>query len=565
MRSREEVMENSKNVIKVLLAGALVSTVISCTTASYIDRAGYGRPTEKADTAAGNVSTNGEGKNKADKPGDSAFAFTGDRKTIVEEGSEGNRRPAVRAAKASPVEAKVDEDDIPFRDLPKITIDEGSLSKRTTVGHDALIEKELKRLLSEFGEDKDEVETIFLNEVKLYVKAFQTNDQYRRFMTNSLRRSARYMPAVKEVFKKRNIPEDMAFIAFTESGFNPRARSHAGALGMWQFMPATARQYSLRVSDKVDERLDPVKSTYAAVEYFHDLIAIFGPRSFLLALAAYNCGEGRIIGCLKKINNPLEERNFWHIRSCLARETREYPPKIIAAAVIGSNPEVFGFPRFDGNGESLEIRTAFVNHKSLEDVTPEVRPVSERVARKGKGSAANTAKAEHSGASTKPVKMAKAPPVKAIVYVVKKNNSLAMVADMFRVEKEDIKRWNKIRDNRVVAGQKLKIYPASNIELVSYKVRKGDTITEICQSFKVRPASLVATNGLKNGWAIQEGQHLALYRTAAKKPIIYSVKKGDSLKKIANKFSVSARDIMRWNNIEEPSVTPKQQLKIYAS
>ncbi len=552
-------MEMKTNPIKVLLAGVLVSSIISCSSVSYVGKPGYVRPIEKGGVAVSGAPGDDVTKNKTANPADTSFAFSTDRKAIVEESSDGSRRTAVRPAKMGPLDANGDEDDTPFRDLPEIKLDERSLSKKTTVGHDALIEKELKRLLSEFGDDNDEVETIFLNEVKLYVKAYQTNDQYRRFMTNSLRRSARYMPAVKDVFKKRNIPADMAFIAFTESGLNPRARSHAGAVGMWQFMPGTAKPYSLRVSDKTDERLDPVKSTYAAVEYFHDLIAIFGPRSFLLALAAYNCGEGRIIGCLKKINNPLEERNFWHIRSCLARETREYPPKIIAAAVIGSNPEVFGFPKFDGNGESLEIRTAFANHKSLEDVTPEVRSAPEQTVRKGKGTNAKMA------SSNVAQKAVKAPAPKPVVYVVKKNNNLAAVADMFRVEKEDIKRWNKIKDNRVVAGQKLKIYPASNIELVSYKVRRGDTITDICQSFKVRPASLVATNGLKNGWTIQEGQQLAVYRTAAKKPIVYSVKKGESLTAISNKFSVSAKDIMRWNNIEGSHLHPKQQLKIYTS
>jgi membrane-bound lytic murein transglycosylase D len=537
---------------KALLAGFLVSMVISCGSVSHIDKGSYMRPAEKAGTTDA-------AKDKADNQDNASFVFGKDRKAGITELSDGSQRKT-RTPGASTVGQNGNEDNTPFRDLPEIKIDERALTKKTIVGHDALIEKELKRLLEEFGDDSGKVETVFLNEVKLYVKAFQTNDQYRRFMTNSLRRSARYMPAVKEAFKRRNIPEDMSYIAFLESGFNPRARSHAGAVGMWQFMPGTAKQYSLRVSNKVDERLDPMKSTYAAVEYFHDLIAIFGPRSFLLALAAYNCGEGRIIGCLKKINNPLEERNFWHIRSCLARETREYPPKIIASAVIGSNPEVFGFPKFDSDGESREIQTAFAGFKSLEDVTPDVRPAPEQPARKGKGAAVKTASA---GAPAKTAKPAKVPAQKPIVYVVKKNNTLPGVADIFGVEKEDIKKWNKMKSNHLAAGQKLKIYTSARIELVSYKVKKGDTITEICQSFKVRPASLIAANGLKNGWNIQAGQHLAVYKPVTRKSTIYTVRKGDSLKTIANKFGVSSKDIMRWNSMEQSQLRPKQQLKIY--
>jgi len=524
-------------LFKALIAGFLIFTAISCSSVSQTDKTGYMRPTEAGGVAASNTSGT-------------------DRKAGAAELSDGSQSK-IQAQKVNPTEANSNEDDIPFRDLPGITIDERVLDKKTIVGHDALIEKELKRLLSEFGDDNDEVETIFLNEVKLYVKAFQTNDQYRRFMNSSLKRSARYMPAVKEVFKKRNIPEDMAFIAFLESGFNPRARSRAGALGMWQFMPGTAKQYYLRVSNKVDERLDPVKSTHAAVEYFHDLIAIFGPRSFLLALAAYNCGEGRIIGCLKKIDNPIEERDFWHIRSCLARETREYPPKIIAAAVIGSNPEVFGFPRYEDSNESLEIRTAFANHQSLEDMTPEVRSVPQQTY-KDKTPVKKAEKKILTKAQKTPVR-------KQVIYVVRKNNTLSVVADIFGVEEEDVKRWNKMKSNRVTAGQKLNIYTSAHMEMVSYKVRRGDTITDICQSFKVRPASLIAMNGLKNGWTIKEGQHLAMYRTVAKRPVIYSVKKGDSLTSISKKFGVSSKDIMRWNNIEGSRLHQKQQLKIYTS
>ena len=490
-------MRNVRSLVGVALAGVVI-VCASCSTMTQV-----------APNAAGTESTKPVAAQK-DARTDDGLRPSGGRAIVEEEiASADQRKAGMKGRKFRPDPAGI-EDNTAFRDLPDIGIDERALGRATTVGHDALIAKELKRLLGEFGEKDNEVETVFLNEVKLYVKAFQTNEQYRRFMNNSLRRSARYMPAVKEVFKKRNIPEDMAFIAFLESGFNPGARSHAGAVGMWQFMSGTAKRYSLRVNDRVDDRLDPVKSTFAAVEYFHDLIAIFGPRSFLLALAAYNCGEGRIISCLKKIDNPMEERTFWHIRSCLARETREYPPKVIASAVIGSNPEVFGFPRYDGGEESVEIRTAFADYKPGDDTPGELRPAvkqSSRTREAGSTRAVNG----------KVAKTAKPPEPKPVVYVVKKNNSLAGVAEMFKVEKEDIKKWNRLRDSRVIAGQKLKIYPPVAMDMVSYKVKKGDTITEICQNFKVRPKDVIAGNGLKNGLSIKQGQMLVMYRVSTGK------------------------------------------------
>ena len=491
-------METRKRILTIMGAGILAVLSVSCASLS---------PVETGSEAPGRSATGIQTVETGTPPGPGYVRK--DERTVMAVDKGGRAKNPGRAT-IDQAPAGGPDDTVAFRDLPDIDIDERDPTP-AMVGHDALIERELKRLLGEFGEEKGKVEPIFLKEVKLYVKAFQTNDQYRRFMTNSLKRSARYMPAVKEVFKKRNIPEDMAFIAFLESGFNPGARSHAGAVGMWQFMPATARRYTLRVTDRMDERLDPVRSTYAAVEYFHDLIAIFGPRSFLLALAAYNCGEGRIISCLKKIDNPIEERTFWHIRGCLARETREYPPKVIASAVIGSNPEVFGFPRFDGNGESAAIRTAFADFKTLEEPPLATKaPAPEPPApRKAKGSAR---------IASAPVKPKAPPPPKPVVYVVRKNNSLTAVAEIFGVERDEIKKWNKMKDGRVVEGQRLRIFPRVNMETVSYRVRKGDTITEICQTFKVRPANLITSNGLKTGLSIKTGQVLVVYRVTPEKP-----------------------------------------------
>ena len=494
-------MRNIRPLVGAVFAGAVIMACVSCSSMTQVAHNSGGAENTRPAAA------------QRDARSETGLRPAGGGSIVEEDLGRTDSRAARLPGRRTAADTAGVEDNTPFRDLPDIKIDERSLGKATTVGHDALILKELKRLLREFGEKDNEVETVFLNEVKLYVKAFQTNEQYRRFMNNSLRRSARYMPAVKEVFRKRNIPEDMAFIAFLESGFNPGARSHAGAVGMWQFMSGTAKRYSLKVNDRVDDRLDPVKSTYAAVEYFHDLIAIFGPRSFLLALAAYNCGEGRIISCLKKIDNPMEERTFWHIRTCLAPETREYPPKIIASAVIGSNPEVFGFPRYDGGEESLEIKTAFADYRSIEETAGETRPVPRpQIRNKDAGNAGNT-----KAAKAKVARAAKPAEPKPVVYVVKKNNNLAVVAEMFKVEQGDIKKWNRMKDNRVMAGQKLKIYPPVNLDMVSYKVKKGDTITEICQNLKVRPRDVIAGNGLKNGLSIKQGQLLVVYKTSPRK------------------------------------------------
>ena len=288
---------------------------------------------------------------------------------------------------------------------------------------------------------------------------------------------------------------------------------------MWQFMPKTARDYSLKVTNRIDERYEPIKSTYAAVDYFHDLISIFGPRSFLLAMAAYNCGEARVISCLKEIENPFVERNFWHIKSCLPAETREFPPKIIAAAIIGNNPESFGFPRFEDQLDDNHVAVVLAEYNTNKAMPkpaklPEVPTRDEGKKKEVKASAKNMNDRKFDGP-------------KPITYTVKQGNSLSSIAEVFRVEMEGIKKWNKMKDDRILLGQQLRIYPKIPMEQVNYTVKKGDTISEISSSFGVRPKNIVTCNGLKNGLEIKSGQTLAFYKPIEKK-ISYRCKRHKS-------------------------------------
>ncbi|MBM4305242.1 MAG: LysM peptidoglycan-binding domain-containing protein [Deltaproteobacteria bacterium] len=419
---------------------------------------------------------------------------------------------------------------------------------------DQVIENEFRRILVQFGEDDLSGHTDFLGEVKRYIRFFQTNQQWRNFISASLRRGSKYLAWVKSAFRKRGIPEDMAYIAFIESGFNPKAISSAGASGMWQFMPKTARDYSLKVAKSVDERFDPVKSTYAAIEYLHDLISIFGPKSFFLAMAAYNCGEGRVLSCLKEIENPFLERDFWHIRTCLPVETKEFPPKIIAVAIVGNNPEAFGFPRFQESPEDqIPITTTVENSlpksKIVQAVYKETSSKEEKVRLTAKPT------------QNKNTQTPEGP--KPILFVVKKGNTLSSVAEAFGVDSGEINKWNKIQGEKLLSGQTLRIYPKVSMELVKYTVKKGDTISDICDSFKVKPRHIITINGLRNGWDIKTGQILYFYQPVGRKPVIYTVAKGTNLTFIAESYNVTVKDLMMWNNLSSPTIYPQQKLKIY--
>jgi membrane-bound lytic murein transglycosylase D len=182
-------------------------------------------------------------------------------------------------------------------------------------------------------------------------------------------RKETYMPLIMQVFKEKNLPVELAYVSMLESGFNPKALSKAGARGLWQFMPATGRTYHLRVDDQVDERIEPDKATYAAAEYFKDLIAIFGGKSsVMLCMAAYNAGEGRVIGALRKIDDPMRNRDFWYIyhMGYLAEETNEYIPRVLALMIISENPAGYGFNTIAPatNTTDLEREDDFIDLKN---------------------------------------------------------------------------------------------------------------------------------------------------------------------------------------------------------
>jgi hypothetical protein len=207
-------------------------------------------------------------------------------------------------------------------------------AKSGIAGWDPSLEAELRKWEHQV---KFDVPIQMNKQVKAYLVYFSTERKavIQRFLT----RSTRYLPLIKETFQEYGLPEDLAYLAMIESGFNPNAYSPAGACGMWQFIKGTGLRYGLVIDGQVDERRDPVKSTRAAAKYLSDLYKQFG--SWYLAAASYNCGERRVEKELRKNHH----RNFWELSAnrCLPDETKNYVPQLIAATIIAKNPERFGF------------------------------------------------------------------------------------------------------------------------------------------------------------------------------------------------------------------------------
>ena len=160
--------------------------------------------------------------------------------------------------------------------------------------------------------------------------------------TKSLDRMDEYATMMNSKLDKKDMPRELIYLAMIESQFDPTARSKVGAVGMWQFMSATARQLGLTVKGKVDERKDPAEATDAALTYLDQLHDRFG--SWYLAAAAYNSGAGTVSKALRKVTGKAQgtDEDFFRILPVLPKETQEYVPRLIASAKVGSDPERYG-------------------------------------------------------------------------------------------------------------------------------------------------------------------------------------------------------------------------------
>src|SRR5216684_5031487 len=208
------------------------------------------------------------------------------------------------------------------------------------------LDREIRRILRKFDAETYIVPPIFKERLKFHIE--QT---LHRSNTKSVvyKRKKQYWPIIVKEFSALGLPEEMGFVAWTESQFDPYAESAAHAKGMWQFIASSARQYGLRVDEKVDERTDVVKSTRAAARYLAALLGKFGGDSFMLAIASYNKGEYGMMRLLTELTKQpggwrKEKRDFWHLYRLkkLPEETMEYVPQILAAAIISNNPQKYG-------------------------------------------------------------------------------------------------------------------------------------------------------------------------------------------------------------------------------
>jgi peptidoglycan lytic transglycosylase D len=186
-------------------------------------------------------------------------------------------------------------------------------------------------------EPRFDIPIVVNGQVERCIVLFQTTIR-EKFVT-WLSRSGKYIPFMRNLLKEQGLPEDLVYMALIESGFDPYAHSRSKAVGPWQFIDRTGKRYGLKVNWWVDERRDPEKSTIAAAKYLKDLYEMFA--CWYLAAAGYNAGEYKIIRAMKRYRTE----DFWTLtkHQYLKRETKNYVPLMIAAAIVAKDPEKYGF------------------------------------------------------------------------------------------------------------------------------------------------------------------------------------------------------------------------------
>ncbi len=428
--------------------------------------------------------------------------------------------------------------------------------------------------------------------VEKALKSFQGKEK--QFFINSYVRSGKYRPAIMRALKEEGLPEGLSWLPLIESGFKTRALSRARALGMWQFIASTGYKFGLQRNEWIDERMDPEKSTRAAIEYLKELHSIFG--DWATALAAYNCGEGRVLKAIKRQKiNYLDD--FWDLYTRLPYETASYVPRFIALLHILNTPEDYGFalpPPAEETAvehvtidKQVHVKTIAKNieipYEDLKDLNPELRknvtppnPYALKVP-------AGKAEILLAKLNDIPIYVPPVPPY--IVHRVRNGESLSVIARKYRTSVRAIMAMNGLKKNNFIrAGWKLKIPTGRRSysskarppihsatlkgNLLEYVVRKGDSLWEIAHRFNTTTQAIRSLNQLKTT-RLAVGQVLLVPKDTAAgyagetKP--YKVKNGDSPYLIAKRHNMNLADFLRLNHLTARStIFPGQSLLIRA-
>jgi membrane-bound lytic murein transglycosylase D len=373
--------------------------------------------------------------------------------------------------------------------------------------------------------------------VEKAIKSFTGSEG--KFFINSYIKSGKYRAAIVEGLKEEGLPEELSWLPLIESGFRTRALSRARALGMWQFIASTGYKFGLERDAWIDERMDPEKSTRAAIAYLKELHGIFG--DWTTALAAYNCGEGTILRVIKRQKIRYLD-NFWDLYTYLPRETASYVPRFMAVLHIINDPERYGItlPPLDAPLAVDQVmvekqvalksvaKTIGSSYEEMKDLNPELRrnvtPKTSYLLKVPSG------KKEILLAKLPAIPTWVAPTPSYVVHRVRRGESLSVIATRYGTSVRAIMAMNGLkRSSYIKQGWKLKV-PTSKLsyrkkpsivqtahlngDSSAYVVRKGDSLWKIANRFGTTTKALQSINQLPST-RLDVGQILAIPKSRA--------------------------------------------------
>ena len=406
------------------------------------------------------------------------------------------------------------------------------------------------------------------SQVASFIKFFTATKRGRATLEAAGQRSGRFRDMVLRVLEEEGVPRDLLYLAQAESGFQLRARSRAGALGLWQFMPFRGKEYGLQRNWWLDERLNPEKATQAAARHLKDLHAMFG--DWYLAMAAYNCGPICVQRAIKRVGSD----DFWKLsaRRALPAETRNYVPLILALTIVAKNPDKYGI-------ENLMTEPSWVYDTVAVD-----HPVDLRLAAEIVGTNLETIKELNPSLlrmttpnvpeytlriplATKDVfvkKIAMVPPEKRVYWrwhTVRHGETLSGIARQFKTTVKAIAEVNNLDPQQSLQEAAELVIPVTGPGNGGkppmegdgvHRVRAGDTLSTIARQYSVSVSQLMAWNNLDStqiraGSTLVVGDNVGVSIPEGGR---YRVRPGDTLAKIARRYSVSVSQLMAWNNLD---------------
>ncbi len=411
-----------------------------------------------------------------------------------------------------------------------------------------------------------DIPIVFNKRVKRILK-FYLNKGKKSFK-KGVERSGKYLPLIRRILKQEGLPQDLAYLVAIESNYNPKARSSAGAVGMWQFMKGTARHYNLRQNRWIDERMDVTKATHAAAKHLKYLFEKF--KNWELALAAYNAGEGRVGKEIKRAKAKNRPTDYWSLQ--VPRETKLYVPNYMAVTIISKNLEKYGFADIVKDPPMDEKKMVLSTDFSLQEIAHRtnipfkklwhlnpfliqaVPPMDQREyqiylpheqklrlvislykqpnpSMEWKTKLAHT---NHSAQMTKLLTRYGSP----TQIRVKKGDNLWKLAKQHNTTVARLRRWNNVNKKGLLKiNQKLKLY------LPTWKVFDALSKKPATMPKKAKKKVLLVSNkSQKQSLAISKKNHQQSH------PII--VKPGDTLSAFSRKYRISVAQLLKWNKLK---------------